>query len=205
MKINTNTWNKIRYTFYTPVYDLVGRYFSKSRKESIDSLDIKSGDEVLIVGGGTGLDLEFFPENCEVTLTDITPAMLVKAKKRIRKLAMNIVVQVMDGQQLKFENNSFDKVVLHLILAVIPDPVACLKESERVLRAGGKIAVFDKFVGKNKKAGLIRKFFNVFSNFLASDITRSFERIHAETKLEILSDVPADLNGNFRRILLKKN
>ena len=204
MKINTNTWNKIRYTLYSPVYDLVARYFKNSRKESIDSLGIKAGDKILIVGAGTGLDLEFLNNDVVIIATDITASMVEQIKKRNNILNRNVQVIVMDGQALKFENNSFDFVILHLILAVIPDPIACIKESERVLKRGGKIAVFDKFVHKNNTVSAFRKFTNVFTNFLFSDITRSFETIIANTKLIVLSDNDADFNGNFRLIKLIK-
>jgi phosphatidylethanolamine/phosphatidyl-N-methylethanolamine N-methyltransferase len=40
----------------------------------------------------------------------------------------------MDGQDLIFEDKTFDYVILHLILAVIPDPEKCLLEVERVLK-----------------------------------------------------------------------
>lgn len=205
MKVNTNAWNRIRYTIYTPIYDLIGKAFSASRKASVESLEIKSGDKVLIVGAGTGLDLEFLQDDCEITLTDITPAMLDKVWRRNLNLKKNIIVQVMDGQKLLFSDSSFDKIILHLILAVIPDPVSCIKESERVLKAGGKIAVFDKFVGRNKKAGILRKLLNIPANILASDITRDFESIHRHTQLKIVSDTDANFKGNFRRILLKKD
>ena len=76
MGINTNAWNKIRYTLFAPGYDSIARYFKESRKKSIDSLGIKAGDRVLIVGAGTGLDLEFLPTNCHIVATDITSAMV---------------------------------------------------------------------------------------------------------------------------------
>jgi phosphatidylethanolamine/phosphatidyl-N-methylethanolamine N-methyltransferase len=205
MKINTNRWNKIRYTLYTPGYDLIARYFKDSRKKSIESLEIKSGDKVLIVGAGTGLDLEFLPLDCEIIATDITPSMIERVKKRSKLLNHPVQAMVMDGQSLKFSDNSFDAIILHLILAVIPDPGACMKESERVLRLGGQIAVFDKFLRKNKKASLRRKFVNILTNIMVTDITRDFESIVDVTGLKIDSDIDADLNGNFRRIKLTKN
>jgi ubiquinone/menaquinone biosynthesis C-methylase UbiE len=205
MRINTNTWNKIRYTIYAPGYDLVGRLLVDSRRKSIASLNLKSGNRVLIVGAGTGLDLEFLPGDIDIIATDITPSMVNRIKRRSKILNRKVQTLVMDGQELQFEDESFDKVILHLILAVIPDPIACIKEAERVLKPGGEIAVFDKFVPKNNKISFIRRLANVFTNFLFSDITRDFESIVNQTGLIIIADKEADFNGNFRMIKLVKN
>lgn len=200
MKINNNAWNKLRYTIYTPGYDLVAEVFRESRKKSIQSLQIKPGTKILIVGAGTGLDLEFLPHDCEVVATDITPSMITKINQRNSSFDTPVQTLVMDGQALGFEDNSFDIVILHLILAVIPDPIACIKEVERVIRTDGQIAVFDKFLPKNYKASYLRKAVNVFTNVLFSDITRDFESIHRQTNLKLVSDKDANFNGNFRLI-----
>lgn len=201
---STNRWNKFRYTLYAPGYDILGRIFSKSRSKSIQELGICPGDEVLIVGAGTGLDLEFITENCHITATDITPAMIAQIVRKNTLLKLNLKAEVMDGQQLNFPDGSVDKIILHLILAVLPDPVACLKECERVLKPGGQIAVFDKFVPKGRSLSLLRKIFNPITNVLFSNINRSFETIVSETDLLTVSDQPADFNGNFRIIRLNK-
>jgi phosphatidylethanolamine/phosphatidyl-N-methylethanolamine N-methyltransferase len=204
VKINTHTWNKLRYTLYTPGYDSIARYFKDSRKKSIDSLEVKAGDKVLIIGAGTGLDLEFLPDNCEIFATDITHSMINRIKKRNETLNRNVQAIQMDGQALEFTDNAFDKIILHLILAVIPDPIACINESERVLKKGGVIVVFDKFVRKGEKVSLIRRVANVLTNFLFTDITRDFESIVNNSGLTVLSDKDADFNGNFRLIKLEK-
>jgi len=201
---STNRWNRFRYTLYAPGYDLVARYFSKSRNKSIKGLGINPGDEVLIAGAGTGLDLEFITEECHITATDITPAMIARIFKKNRVLKRNMNAIVMDGQHLKLPDETADKIILHLILAVIPDPILCLKECERVLKPGGRIAVFDKFVPKGRKLSLRRKIFNPITNLFFSNITRRFENIISKTNLEIESDIAADFNGNFRIIRLRK-
>lgn len=204
MKINTNRWNRLRYTFYTPVYDRIGRLFEFSRQRSIDALQVQPGDQVLIVGAGTGLDLEFLPDHCRITAIDLTPSMVERMIFRNQTLHRNVEAVVMDGQALTFEAETFDKAILHLILAVIPDPVACIREVARVLKPGGTVVVFDKFVRKGGKVSLRRKALNLFSNFLATDITRDIYAIVENSGLTILSDEEADFRGYFRLIKLKK-
>jgi len=205
MAINTNRWNKIRYTLYTPVYDSIARYLNASRKKSIASLHIKEGAKILIIGAGTGLDLEFLPQNCEIVATDITPSMIEELKKRNKRLNRQVQALVMDGQALEFDDNTFDCIILHLILAVIPDPIACIKESERVLKHNGQIAIFDKFLRKGRIISTKRRMANVIISFLFSDITRSFEYIADHSGLKVMMDVDADFNGNFRLIKMEKN
>jgi phosphatidylethanolamine/phosphatidyl-N-methylethanolamine N-methyltransferase len=200
--MNNNTWNKIRYTIYTPIYDGIAGIFKASRRKSIDALNIKEGDKVLIVGAGTGLDLEFLPAGCQVIATDITASMV---KKIENKKLNNVEAVVMDGHKLEFENEKFDKIILHLILAVIPDPITCIKECERVLKVGGQIAIFDKFVSADHEVSLLRKGLNIISNFLFSDITRKIEEIGSHTQLKIISNSAADFRGNFRIILINKS
>ena len=202
--INSNRWNRIRYTLYAPGYDIAGRIFSDSRKKSIEELGIIRGDEVLIVGAGTGLDLEFITDDCHIIATDITPAMIARTIKKNILLKRNLEAIVMDGQRLLFPDNAMDKIILHLILAVIPDPVACLKECERVLKPGGRITIFDKFVPTGRPLSFWRTFFNPITNLLFSNISRRFESIVSKTGLVTESDIPADFNGNFRIIRLIK-
>jgi len=205
MKISSAPWNRFRYTLYAPFYDFFAGIYKNSRKKSIESLEIKPGDKVLIVGAGTGLDLEYLPVGCKIFATDITPAMLKRSVARNRKLNLDVQAVVMDGQALGFADNSMDKVILHLILAVIPDPIACIKETERVLKPGGKVAVYDKFAQKGMKCLWFLRFVNVFSNFLITDLTRDFETMLSSTNLKVVSDQAADFKGFFRRIKLVKS
>lgn len=204
MTFNSNTWNRIRYTFYTPIYDSVANIFKASRKRSIDSLAIKAGEKLLIIGAGTGLDLEFIPDSVHVVATDITPSMIEKIKNRKEGNRLTLEALVINGQKLLFENETFDKVILHLILAVIPDPKACIKEVDRILKPNGEVAIFDKFIPKNSKVSTIRRMANFLTNILFSDITRDLYSIIEGSDLNAISDVPANFKGHFRLIKLRK-
>jgi SAM-dependent methyltransferase len=112
---------------------------------------------------------------------------------------------VMDGHQLGVRSGWFDAVVLHLIVAVLPDPVRCLQETARALRPGGRAMVFDKFVrGEAPSAGV--RLLNPLLSLLFTDITRNFEEIlrRSGAPLTVEDERPALLGGYFRHILLRR-
>jgi len=91
-----------------------------------------------------------------------------------------------------------------LIVAVIPDPVACLGEAERVVKPNGRVVVFDTFLAGDSVRTLFRKMMGMLARFLFSDINRKFSRIQKKTQLELIYNEPATLKGTFRYILLKR-
>jgi ubiquinone/menaquinone biosynthesis C-methylase UbiE len=199
--INTNRWNRIRYTAWAPLYDFAGRRFDRQRRDSIHMLQLSPGERVLIVGAGTGADLPFIPDGVTVVATDLTAAMLARARRREGAPAH---FAIMDGHRLAAPDASFDAVVLHLILAVLPDPVRCLQEAARVLRPGGRAAVFDKFVRGSPT--LAMRVVNLVTNTLFTDVTRRLEDLleRSMAPLTIERDSPALLGGLFRHVLLRR-
>ena len=203
--MNELTWNKIRYTFYEPIYDLIGNRFNDWRKQSIALSGAQTAEDILLLGAGTGIDLEFMRNYSNVTAVDITPAMIETLKQRAQKLQMNVDARVMNAQKLEFPDQSFDVVFLHLILAVIPDAYACIREVDRVLKPGGTVMVMDKFLKKNEKPSILRKVANKITKLFFSEINRKIEDIVAATSLVIEEDIEMGLQGNFRILKLKKH
>jgi phosphatidylethanolamine/phosphatidyl-N-methylethanolamine N-methyltransferase len=201
-RLNTNAWNRIRYTAWAPLYDVFTGGFDRYRRASLALLRLLATERVLLVGAGTGADLRHIPSGATAVATDLTPAMLARARKH---QTANVHFAIMDGHRLAARTSSFDAVVLHLILAVIPDPVRCLQEAARVLRPQGRVVVFDKFVRSKPPIGL--RVLNVVSAVLFTDVTRRFEDIlaGANSPLGIELDEPAALGGLFRHILLRRN
>jgi ubiquinone/menaquinone biosynthesis C-methylase UbiE len=197
---------KHSYTLFAPIYDVfVSGLFDSLRKSSLNELQRLplARSKVLLSGVGTGLDLPFLPPGPEYVGVDLTPAMLKKA--RIRAETLGISLQTGNAMQLPFENNSFDAVVMHLILAVVPNPGLALQEAQRVLKAGGYILVLDKFL-KPGEAAPLRRLINPIIKQLATQTNVVFEEVlFGCTELQIVSDVPAAANGWFRRIVLQKS
>ena len=189
--MNTNLWNRWRYTLYAPLYDWIVRPFNSSRQRSIELLALKPGERVLLLGAGTGEDIRFIPKDVEITAIDITPAMIEQIRRKANALQRSVHAEVMDGQDLKLPSGAFDAVVLHLILAVIPDPIACIQETTRVLRVGGRIVVFDKFLPEKQESTLARRLANLITVFAFSNINRKLEPIVATVPLEKVHEEPS--------------
>lgn len=204
MSINTNRWNRMRYTLFAPVYDGIAGLFQARRRRSVQLLDLAAGESVLIVGAGTGLDLPLLPPGVAVTAVDLTPAMVGRIQRRAAALGMPAEVRQMDGQALTFPACSFDAVILHLILAVIPDPYACIREAERVLRPGGRLVILDKFLPDGQRPSPMRRLLNLITNTLFSDINRQVGEILAVTNLVVETEEPAGLGGLFRLLRCRR-
>jgi phosphatidylethanolamine/phosphatidyl-N-methylethanolamine N-methyltransferase len=199
-------WNRFRYTVWAPIYDaLVGAVgFTTARRQSIERLGLTDGERVLIVGAGTGLDLEFVPRGVAVTAIDVTPAMLRRLTDRAARSGRQVAAHVMDARHLTFSDASFDAVILHLILAVMPQPELGLREAARVLKPGGRIAIFDKFLGDQEQPSPARRLVNLVTGTLFSDINRRLGPLVHGTGLAIDRNEAAQFRGLFRSITLSK-
>jgi ubiquinone/menaquinone biosynthesis C-methylase UbiE len=199
-------WNRLRYTIWAPLYDgLVGAVgFTDARRRSIEGLALKDGARVLLVGAGTGLDLDFVPSGVAITAIDVTPAMLKRLTRRAARAGRQVSAQVMDARALTFPDESFDAVIMHLILAVMPQPELGLKEAARVLAPGGRVAIFDKFLRDRDQAPLVRRLANLVTRTLFSDINRHLAPMVQGAGLRVDRNEPGAFGGMFREITLSK-
>lgn len=120
-----------------------------SQQEMLQSyfgeITFRENAKVLEVGCGTGpvcRVLAEWPNVGEVVGIDPSEPLLEKA----RELASDIdglSFQKADGQDLPFEDSSFDVVILHTILTHVPRQEEILAESFRVLRPNGWLGVCD--------------------------------------------------------------
>lgn len=110
----------------------------------------------------------------------------------------------MDAHHLAFPDASFDAAVLHLILAVIPDPVRCVREVARVLRPGGRAVIFDKFVPDQARAPLALRLVAPLASLLGTETTRRLGPILAGSGLEAVCGEPAWLRSLYRIAMVRK-
>jgi phosphatidylethanolamine/phosphatidyl-N-methylethanolamine N-methyltransferase len=191
------------YTLIAPFYDAVVDVPSRRiRAESLERLPRQGTARVLLNGIGTGLDLPHLAPGHTYVATDLTAAMLDRARRRNAAVAIRFVQA--NSLALPFADATFDHAVLHLILAVVPDPERCLAETARVLRAGGSVLILDKFLRPGQRAPL-RRALNMVSRHLATRLDVVFEEVLGRVPgMRLASDVPLLAGGWFRSIRLVK-
>lgn len=132
-------WDKL-----APRYDrtmrLAERWWFTGGREWVCS---RATGDVLEVAVGTGLNLAHFPSDLRITGIDLSPQMLVRARRRATQLGLQVSLREADAQALPFDDESFDTVVCTLALCGIPDDRAAVVEMKRVLRPGGRLLLLD--------------------------------------------------------------
>ncbi|MCT1390004.1 class I SAM-dependent methyltransferase [Bacillus sp. EB93] len=202
-----NSWNKVIYKFWSPVYDKIfnSHLFLDARKRLFEELDFHDHAKVLFVGVGTGADLELIKNlDLEITAIDLSADMLKKAMGKFDDASISFLE--MDAQHMEFANESFDYVVGSLVLSVVSDANECLREMIRVVKGEGKIILFDKFISKDERLSVPKKLLRPIIRFLGTDIGLRFEDLFSghEKNMEIEEDRPIMLNGMYRKIIISK-
>lgn len=159
---------------YDRAFAHVTRYFMPLL---LRAADVTPGMHVLDIATGTGLSAEAalvaVGPTGHVAASDVSPAMLDKARERLRD-APNASVTVEDGQALSVSDGSFDAVLCNLGLMFFPDPVRGLSEFRRVLRPGRRAAVSVNTVVERSYNHQINLIIGQYVPGLTEAVTRTF-------------------------------
>jgi|SRR3989344_1389217 len=197
---------KQRYDRFARVYDVVDgiierRLFHRLRKETIPLLQGK----VLEIGVGTGKNLKYYTKNAKVTAIDISSNMMQRAQEKARKLDIDVVFKLMDGQHLDFKDNSFDIVVTTFVLCSIPDPVQAAREIKRVLKPTGKAVLIEHVRSEHTIIRFLQWIHNPITRRLTgANINRNTRENLEKAGLIIEKDEHLAFYDVFRRFTCRK-
>jgi ubiquinone/menaquinone biosynthesis C-methylase UbiE len=135
-------------------------YFSRTADSYVASFSHRSGDDLQrlielgewnpqltaldIATGGGHTALAIAPFVAQITVTDLTPRMLAKAREFILTQGVtNALFQVADAEQLPFSSESFDRVTCRIAPHHFPDLSRFVLEVARVLKSGGLFLLID--------------------------------------------------------------
>lgn len=106
---------------------------------------IKTGDKVLDVGSGLGIDsfIASFAagDKGRVVGIDLSSKEVQHAQKRANERDLNVQFSVADMENLPFPNESFDVIVSNGAFCLAPNKEQAFRELYRVLKPGGRISV----------------------------------------------------------------
>ena len=93
---------------------------------------------VIEIGPGTGVNLRYYPRGVRWIGFEPNLFMHPTIEREAIALRMPIELRSAGAEHLDAESGSADAVVSTLVLCSVADPVRCLREVVRVLKAGGK-------------------------------------------------------------------
>ncbi len=132
---------------YNPLYDATTASLSRYRilqARCIQALQLETARRILCVGLGTGNEavtvLQAAP-HLGLSGIDLSPAALVKSRRKLHRLGRSADLQLMDAAALRYGDNCFDRVLCIHVLDFVDDVRAPIREIVRVLSPGGRFAL----------------------------------------------------------------
>lgn len=123
--------------------------FSKMLQDYLDAMRVDDAGTVLDMGCGTGLAARAIMHRPgfagRVTGIDLSPYLVAAAERLAREEGISERAQFRtgDARSVGVAESTFDAIVVHTLLSHVDDPLAVLKEAERVLKPGGMVGIFD--------------------------------------------------------------
>ena len=142
--------SKLFYKVMSGFYDLLDviyfrKYETSPRKVVFDTIGKK--DNVLDMCTGTATNAIAIAKknpNAKIVGVDLSKDMLVVAREKVNKENLaNVRLYRMDATQMNFKDESFDKVLLSLVLHETDEELAkkIIKEAMRVMKPDGELVV----------------------------------------------------------------
>ena len=112
----------------------------------VDAVAPQPGHRILELAAGTGevgfLAAELIQPGGELITSDFAPEMLTAAQERAAKLGLEGVrFKQIDAESIDIEAGSLDGVLCRWGYMLMADPEAALRETRRVLKPGGRVAL----------------------------------------------------------------
>jgi demethylmenaquinone methyltransferase / 2-methoxy-6-polyprenyl-1,4-benzoquinol methylase len=147
------------YTRLAPVYEAWARVTeSKARRRVLELASIRSGEDVLEVATGTGVQLVRLARANSGGRTvgvEISDGMLAQTRRRLEHAGLTGEVEVIEGSalELPIADESVDLLVNGYMLDLLPrdDIPRALAEFKRVLRPGGRLVLSNMTRGERRR------------------------------------------------------
>ena len=126
----------------------------EATEEVAAGLGLTEGDRVLDVGSGLGGPARYLAAtySCQVTGIDLTPLYAEIATMLSQRTGLADRTRFVQGDALEmpFESEGFDHAWTQHVAMNIPDKAGLYRGISRVLKGGGRLAIYDVLQGENE-------------------------------------------------------
>ena len=127
--------------------------------------DAPSPAKVLDIACGTGdfsISIVKAMKDCRVTGVDLSEGMLAVMREKVEKLGLSdkVEIETGDGENLRFPDNSFDRVTIAFGIRNFENRMKGLQEMLRVLKPGGRLVILEL---SRPESRFIRWFYDFYS------------------------------------------
>lgn len=180
-----------RYQRIASLYDVLDLPFEYGRYRHIrPQLFEGLSGQILDAGVGTGRNIPFYPPGASVVGIDLSPAMLVRAKRRAERAGRAVDLRLMDVTRMDLADHSFDAAVASFLFCVLPNELQApaLREIARVLKPGGNLRLLEYVRPRNKRRAFIARLWEPWMAWAyGAGFDRRTEEYVKETGLEVLT------------------
>jgi len=137
----------------------------KATQRLLDFLNLGKNANVIDIACGKGTTALYISEKygCSVTGIDISEELVEEARYLNKKsgLEKKVTFEVGDALRLPFYDNQFDAAVSQAMLILVEDKIQNIKETNRVLKAGGRAGWLELSWRKDIDSEFLEKVSNV--------------------------------------------
>jgi phosphatidylethanolamine/phosphatidyl-N-methylethanolamine N-methyltransferase len=189
---------ELTYRRFAPIYDAIfGAVLQPGRKRGVQTLHCQADHQILEVGVGTGLSLDLYPDSVKVVGIDICPDMLQRAQARVRARQLHNVQGLvrMDGRNMSFPSNSFDKVIAMYVIPALDDPRPLVAEMRRVCKPDGELVFINHFQANRPIVGTIERLLSPLWRWLKYRSDLKLEDFIRDAKLDVIETHDTNILG----------
>jgi ubiquinone/menaquinone biosynthesis C-methylase UbiE len=153
------TNDSIHHPLFARVYErFVAAREGEEIRERREHLLAGLSGRVLEIGAGTGVTFPLYPKTVtEVVALEPEPRLRRSADQAARSAPVSISVQAGLAQRIPEPDQSFDAVVVSLVLCSVDDQAEALAEIHRVVRPGGELRFFEHVISSNRAKAAVQR------------------------------------------------
>lgn len=146
-------------------YSMNSKKINEGRKSLLGKI---TEEEILEIGFGTGINLQFYPQCVKrIIAIDKNPGMLKQAEKKISKSNIIVEHRTISSESLPFLDATFTSTISTYTLCSIENVESALHEVYRVLKPGGKLYFLEHGFADSQNIQRWQNRLNKFQNIWA--------------------------------------